>query len=141
MQPSAIGPTCRLIVVSVLLVTVSGCWGDSTDSVKPGTRSQDHHAIESTTAAEQQSGGSVGLRREDLPQLTAQVIADAENLVMGSCSRCHAPLPTDALPRRAWEKAIFAMDGLVDEWGQVGVTTEEIAIALYYYEKEAPEEL
>lgn len=81
------------------------------------------------------------LKRGDLPKPTEEQIAQAENLVMGSCSRCHAPLPADALPRAAWEKVILSMAEIEGPWNQPPPTPEELAIALYWYEKEAPETL
>jgi len=81
------------------------------------------------------------LKREDLPDLSADQIAQAENLVMGSCSRCHAPLPADALPKASWERVILSMAEMEGPWKQPPPTLEELAVALYWYEKEAPEAL
>ena len=81
------------------------------------------------------------LKRADLPKPTGEQIAQAENLVMGACSRCHSPLPADALPKAAWEKVILSMAEMTGPWDQPPPTPEELAIALYWYEKEAPESL
>lgn len=81
------------------------------------------------------------LKRADLPKPTDEQIDQAENLVMGACSRCHSPLPADALPKAAWEKVILSMAEMTGPWDQPPPTPEELAIALYWYEKEAPESL
>ena len=84
---------------------------------------------------------SARLQRSDLPEVTDEMRANAADQVMGSCSRCHAPLPADVLPRHAWEKVILSMAEMVGEWGQPAASPEELAIALYWYEKNAPESL
>ncbi len=76
--------------------------------------------------------------REDLPAITDQMREDAASLVMGACSRCHAPLPADTLPRAAWEKVVLSMADMVGDWGQPAATAEELAIALHWYEQQAP---
>ncbi|MGB1070357.1 MAG: FG-GAP repeat domain-containing protein [Planctomycetota bacterium] len=81
------------------------------------------------------------LKRTDLPEPTEKQISQAENLVMGACSRCHSPLPADALPKAAWEKVILSMAEMTGPWDQPAPTPEELAIALYWYEREAPESL
>lgn len=136
-------------MLSSLLIQFVGCWGGSTDPI-PSETDSDATSISSTSSdpdsdpVELENPKEIedpGLKREDLPELTPELMADAENLVMGSCSRCHSPLPPDALPRAAWEKVILSMADMTGEFGQVPVTPEEIAVALHWYEQEAPEEL
>ena len=141
MQPSAIRSLAPVAVLVALLGTLSGCGRDPGRPVEPVVPDQTIPGTEGVAPGNADSTSEVGHRREDLPQLSAELKADAANLVMGSCSRCHTPLPPDALPRHAWEKAVLSMQGMVDEWGQGGATPQEIAIALYWYEQEAPEQL
>jgi len=84
---------------------------------------------------------TASLQRSDLPDVTEEMRENAADQVMGSCSRCHAPLPADVLPRHAWEKVILSMAEMVGEWGQPAASPEELAIALHWYEKNAPESL
>ena len=144
MQRSRIHTYLEIVVICSVLVTFVGCWGESTHPVSPKPDSGNSATSKEPVRpdpVEPERREEPSLRREDLPKLTPELIADAENLVMGSCSRCHAPLATDVLPRPAWEKAILAMADMAGETGQVPATPEEIAIALHWYEQQAPEQL
>ncbi len=149
MQPSRIQTIPGVIGKLALMTLVVGCWGNSTTTAPPQPDSTKTAGSITSPSVDPVQADPVSseerkepsLRREDLPELTPELIEDAENLVMGFCSRCHAPLPADALPRHAWEKAILSMADMAGETGQVPVTPEEIAIALHYYEQQAPEEL
>jgi len=117
----------------VLLLLVS-CDGDRPVSQE----SKETTGVNSRSVTPESSSASARL---ELPPVTAEMKEDAESRVMGACSRCHAPLLPDTLPRAAWEKVVLSMADTVGEWGQPAATPEELAIALYWYEREAPEQL
>ena len=134
-----------LALIGVLGAILTGCTSDSTPvpqkvpaaptaTVKPAP-------AKPVALQPDQFLSEPRLKRSDLPEPTEEQLAQAENLVMGSCSRCHAPLPADALPKAAWEKVILSMADMKGPWDQPPPTPEELAIALYWYEKEAPESL
>ncbi|MGE4619614.1 MAG: FG-GAP-like repeat-containing protein [Planctomycetota bacterium] len=146
MRPFLITNFCPLILLG--FVFVAGCWGAGES---PSVATQDSGKVAEVPVQKPGEAPAIGsepvfsgpprLRREDLPELTEEQKRDAENLVMGACSRCHAPLAPDVLPRDSWEKVILSMSGLTGESGQIGASAEEIAIALYWYESSAPEQL
>ncbi|NCG57028.1 MAG: hypothetical protein GWP35_09000 [Proteobacteria bacterium] len=135
------------IICLVLMCMSSVMTGCGLESSKPPQKNPPKSSVKkvstpiSTVKSSRDSSASQGLQRSDLPELTEEQMANAENLVMGACSRCHSPLPADALPRHAWEEVILSMNGMVGPWNQPAASVEDIAVALYWYEREAPVEL
>ena len=129
----------EVAIFLLLLFVLSGCTGESQPtSKKPKKTIPDAPAQKATVSREiPQSLDSKPvepkLKREDLPELTEEQIAQADNLVLGSCSRCHAPLPADALPKSAWEKVILSRAEMSGPWNQPPPTPEELSVALYWY--------
>ena len=132
MTPDSVRPDPCLIF---LILSVCGLLAGCVDQQPP---SGDSQPVASRSANPAGAEDIERLKREDLPAVTAQMREDATSRVMGACSRCHAPLPADTLPRAAWEKVVLSMADMVGDWGQPAATEEELAIALYWYEQQAP---
>ncbi|MGE4613102.1 MAG: hypothetical protein AAEJ46_02015, partial [Planctomycetota bacterium] len=109
MTPDSVRPDPCLIF---LILSVCGLLAGCVDQQPP---SGDTQPVASRPANPIGAEDIERLKREDLPAVTAQMREDATSRVMGACSRCHAPLPADTLPRAAWEKVVLSMADMVGD--------------------------